>query len=423
MIKGKAVRYTNLFGYTTRSHLANLHPDGPSVSCALAGRVHCQPARDFGLTGRHPRTPVEHADADKCLCCMRCRDTHTIGMPMVCVMSVFVLGRPPPSMRKYQPYGSRLEGRNRVKLGDGCRHVFLDVGANLAVHVRFLMEGRNVFLRESYSSYYWDSTFGPRYADDSTICAFAFEPNPRHTPALQRLASRLRATGRRFEVIAAAASNESGTRTFFNPSNVTNLQQTSFSAFNSSGGYSVTVPTIDLGLFVQEELIGRRVPPPPAWMNETDVRPPSIAMKLDVEGAELIVLERLRALGVLCNFSVITYEYHPQKLLDDGSADPGSYAAHREIYDEIKESISRQKDQKTRQLDSGQWAPHIPRWYQLKRVMDERDQEKAKALGDGHVGRRSAWCTSTRFIQRDYERYDKACTVKPGGWENGTKSA
>ena len=67
-------------------------------------------------------------------------------MSMQWVTSAFALGWVPPNMREYQPYGSRLEGRKRVKLGDGCRHVFLDVGANLAVHVRFLMEGKRVFL-------------------------------------------------------------------------------------------------------------------------------------------------------------------------------------------------------------------------------------------------------------------------------------
>ena len=160
-------------------------------------------------------------------------DAPRCEMSMQWVTSAFALGWVPPNMREYQPYGSRLEGRNRVKLGDGCRHVFLDVGANLAVHVRFLMEGKRVFLRESYSSYYFDSTFGPHYENDATICAFAFEPNPKHTPALRRSAQRLRASGRRFEFIAAAASNESGTQTFFNPVESTNTQQTSFSASNS----------------------------------------------------------------------------------------------------------------------------------------------------------------------------------------------
>ena len=35
-------------------------------------------------------------------------------------------------------------------------------------------------------------------------------------------------------------------------------------------------------------------------------------MKIDVEGDELVVLERMRSLGVLCNLSLVTYELHTQ---------------------------------------------------------------------------------------------------------------
>lgn len=34
----------------------------------------------------------------------------------------------------------RREGTGRPKLGDGCHHVFIDVGSNIGVHARFLYE-------------------------------------------------------------------------------------------------------------------------------------------------------------------------------------------------------------------------------------------------------------------------------------------
>ena len=39
-------------------------------------------------------------------------------------------------------------------------------------------------------------------------------------------------------------------------------------------------------------------------------RPPSIVMKMDIEGSELVVLERMHSVNVLCQLSMVTFEYH-----------------------------------------------------------------------------------------------------------------
>jgi hypothetical protein len=69
---------------------------------------------------------------------------------------------------------------------DGCYHVYLDVGSNVGIQVRKLFEQKlypNAKILAVFESY-----FGP--ADDKgnrqeTVCAVGFEPNARHTPALQ----------------------------------------------------------------------------------------------------------------------------------------------------------------------------------------------------------------------------------------------
>ena len=102
-----------------------------------------------------------------------------------------------------QPFRTSLVRRPRM--GDGCRHIFLDVGANRGVHIRTLIEPK-LFPEALYvKAGYWDEYFGGQYHNDSTVCAFAFEPNVAHAPRLSRLSQFYRAAGRRVEFLPSAA--------------------------------------------------------------------------------------------------------------------------------------------------------------------------------------------------------------------------
>jgi hypothetical protein len=301
-----------------------------------------------------------------------------------------------------QPINSRV---GDVKLGDGCRHVFLDVGSNRGLHVRYLMEGRAVFPQAWYIDWVFDKTFGPQFVNDTTICAFAFEPNPLHGPRLQQLSMRLRASGRRVEIFGVAAYNRSGNLTFQRSAD--DLQNRGyggsgwgFAAVSSTtAGAGVVVPTIDLASFVKAEIVGRRVPPPPTFLNAIDVRPPSVAMKMDIEGAELVVLEHMRNIGVLCELRIISFEYHPSKLYADGTGNPNSYAAHRDIFELI--------NQRAPHTQIGMGSKPGLRWGRLSKVMDERT---ASAEQDGRM-KAEQECLNTTFLHSDYEGYALATDV------------
>ena len=73
---------------------------------------------------------------------------------------------------KLQPLpGSRAAA---AKLADGCRHVFLDVGSNRGVHVRFLFEPA-LFPHSNYvKKRVFARNFGEQYASDPAICAFVW---------------------------------------------------------------------------------------------------------------------------------------------------------------------------------------------------------------------------------------------------------
>ena len=64
------------------------------------------------------------------------------------------------------------------KLGDGCYHIFLDVGSNIGVHTRFLYEP-DLYPDAKTSISIFEKEFGV-HRNNTDFCAFGFEPNPAH---------------------------------------------------------------------------------------------------------------------------------------------------------------------------------------------------------------------------------------------------
>ncbi|KAL3918617.1 MAG: hypothetical protein SGPRY_005946 [Prymnesium sp.] len=171
-------------------------------------------------------------------------------------------------------------------LADGCRHVFLDVGSNRGVHIRFLSPP-HLFPSSTYlSRAFFSSSFGPAFHSDPSVCAFAFEPNPSHAPRLERLSRALRAEGRRVEwfPLAAAGGGEGrgGVVTMYHHRGDAAASDWRFGSKRVSHR-PINVSSLDLGEFVLTELTRRAVPRATGRRGE---RPPSIVMKLDIEGDE-----------------------------------------------------------------------------------------------------------------------------------------
>ena len=328
--------------------------------------------------------------------------------------------------KKQIPVNSTLRD---VKLADGCRHVFLDVGSNVGLHLRFLMEGESVFPKSQYLKWgHFQKYFGPSFAKDPTVCAFAFEPNWKHEAKLRHMVMRLRAGGRRIEVLHAAASNKPGSITFYHR-NGDNSGATGFGASpevtmcKSSMGKKCSkmenntytkesLPTIDLAQFVAEEVVGRRIPPVPNGIAPSDARPPAIVMKLDSEGAELLILERMLDLCVLCELNFISLEYHPKRLYkEDGVVDSNTYSAHPDVFDLLAAGLAASREA-TRNGDP------------LAKVMAERSAERAThrrptSARMARCGRRQSTAANTcvRFSARDDETYAWAPDISGGLWE------
>jgi hypothetical protein len=79
----------------------------------------------------------------------------------------------------------------------------------------------------------------------------------------------------------------------------------------------VSVQAVNLAQFIKQE-VGQRVIPPPADNDEDDQLPPTVLMKLDIEGGEFTVLPHLLTQGALCNIVDVAFvEFHGRFLPSD----------------------------------------------------------------------------------------------------------
>ena len=317
-----------------------------------------------------------------------------------------------------------------ARLLDGCRHVFLDVGSNRGVHVRFLYEPSAYPLSKYVHRWrIFESHFGPKFPSDPTVCAVGFEPNPAHAERLRHLGMRLRALGKRAEWFLAAAGNASGGVTMWHRNADATDANSSEWGFSSSSSRNATkaeaVAVIDLAAFIASEIVGRSIPPPPAQLGASDVRPPSVVMKLDVEGSEIQVLERMRSRGVLCGeVDLITCELHSTAFEWPRPAEPNSTAPYDLAYKRYPRLIDAMR---AGTKDSDEALPHLVRsifWARANATSaTHTSHESARGAppvqqhAHTHHHKTAEDKCATHFLWADDESYRLVADVPRAEWE------
>ena len=180
---------------------------------------------------------------------------------------------------------------------DGCRHVFLDVGANLGVQTRKLFEPEaypHVRSAAHGHNFSWVEAFarelGPARDD---VCAFAFEANPAHTRRLRSLEACYAKRGWRAVLFAetAVAPRNGSVHFFADPVNAAKEQWAASLFRHGRHGGSMpqhSVAAIDLAAWVRYHVLQRAIPPPrPRTSGRGEgsgeggaVRPPKVLMKV-----------------------------------------------------------------------------------------------------------------------------------------------
>lgn len=258
----------------------------------------------------------------------------------------------------------------RQKLGDGCHHVFLDVGSNIGVHARMLFEphlyppssstkkkknknrGKNNNVTDGEgntmsdvegnsrlpnnsnngfsSREYFVTQFGPERARDNTqICVFAFEPNPAHVERHRTMEAVYSAMGWRYHFIPAGVGDDDGELTFYHIGKGNKELERGFTTVKERCRRDCTeerVRVIRLSRWIDEEIEGRMTPSGDGGDEGNHVQPeqsssstkqshasvpPRVVMKMDIEMAEWLVFPDLLASGTLCRtVDALLGEFH-----------------------------------------------------------------------------------------------------------------
>lgn len=212
---------------------------------------------------------------------------------------------------------SKSEPPAESRLGDGCYHVFLDVGANRGVHGRFLLEPEK-YPATRFSVGFFERQYGAN-RDNQDYCVFEFEANDNHWPRLREISSAYAKMGWRYHLVEAAVSDVEGNTTFFHQGTKdAKSEEWGFSGaknMDEAGGYEVQVATVRLSEWIQYHIHERKVPKvPPSTINSTNIttndKPPVLGMKMDIEGYEYVVLPDLIHSNAFCNFGFVFGEFH-----------------------------------------------------------------------------------------------------------------
>lgn len=193
------------------------------------------------------------------------------------------------------------------KLADGCYHVFLDVGANIGIHARFLLEP-SLYEKAKIARKFFQTHFGAEeLRDNRDFCIFSFEPNPSHLQRHQEMKHEYDKMGWRYYPIHGGVSDEDGNLTFYHIGD-----EYGFTTLQSSCRKRCDpehVPVFRLSSWIKREIHGRKLPQSPYGTGYNDG--PRVVMKMDIEMMEWLVFPDLLLSGVLCeDINAMMGEFH-----------------------------------------------------------------------------------------------------------------
>ena len=189
-----------------------------------------------------------------------------------------------------------LESKRNASIADGCYHIFLDVGSNIGMHVRFLFEPHK-YEQATIARSFFKKHFGPELIrDNRDFCIFSWEPNPSQFARHVEMKHAYDAMGWRYYPFHGGVSDTPGNLTFYHIGD-----ETGFTMLQSSCRKRCDpeyVPVYRLSQFIATEIHNRIIPQSPYALHYENG--PRVVMKMDIEMMEWIVFPDLLDTGVLC---------------------------------------------------------------------------------------------------------------------------
>jgi Methyltransferase FkbM domain len=196
-------------------------------------------------------------------------------------------------------YANEATCRPTTKEADLCYHVFLNLGANIGVHCRFLFEP-DKYPNATISKNIFHSQYGLT-RDNRDICCFEFEANPLHYKSLQEKSHAYSKVGWRFNVKKFGVGDKNGLKTFFHQADAEYNEWGYTEMMTTMQTSSENVKVLRIATWINDNVIERKLPRRPFGNYSSG---PKIVMKIDVEGSEYLILPDLFSEGVLCKLNL-----------------------------------------------------------------------------------------------------------------------
>jgi len=175
-----------------------------------------------------------------------------------------------------------------------CKKVYLDAGTNIGVQIRKLYEPEK--FPGAPALRLFDRSFG--VGDRQSVCAFGFEPNPRHSEELRNIEETYNMLGYPVKIFTRTAVSHRNGLAKFHLDDKPRRNDWGATLLDMSWNKTKTVVKLmDFSAFILEQLS------PDA----------TIVMKMDIEGSEYTILPSLLLSGALCKVGTVYMEWHPYR--------------------------------------------------------------------------------------------------------------
>jgi len=192
------------------------------------------------------------------------------------------------------------------KATDGCVNIFVDAGANIGVHTRFLFEPAR-YPRSEYTKIF-SRAFGASNDTAHLTCSLGFEPNPRHVKRHEQLQRAYEQMGWRYSFFPfALGTNTSEELVFYENALIAAGAKNEYWGFSRTSRMhenqtEVRVPSVSFETVLAQ--IGKRRLP-------SDQHHPCVVVKMDIESSEFAVVPQVMMTGSLCRVvNYISVEWH-----------------------------------------------------------------------------------------------------------------
>jgi hypothetical protein len=232
-----------------------------------------------------------------------------LAVALVAGFMVFSSSKGTPGFPPIQMASPKVASVPPPALADDCYFVYLDLGTNTAVQIHKLFQ-RHLFPKGMVNPYFYHY-----FGNGTGVCAFGWEPNPRYRAYLAAVAQHYNNLGERVTILSKGAGIDDGWATFVSDGDLEHREWAAMIKMlppgSNGSATEESIPVMDVPTWALQNVVNRRIPAnkPGSAGN----RPPTIVMKLDIEGMDELVIAKMYRLGVLCQVNFVYTESHIRK--------------------------------------------------------------------------------------------------------------